>query len=91
MYCMLLVVLTLFFSRSFCHCALKLHPVCFVCNILSLIISSLYTNMFDVPPGWRWSEDEIGQKDMTNIIRIHNANNEQAWQEVLMWEAFHCK
>ncbi len=26
---------------------------------------------------------------MTHIIGIHNANNEKAWQEVLMWEAMH--
>jgi hypothetical protein len=26
---------------------------------------------------------------MTNIIGIHNANNEMAWREVLKWEAFH--
>lgn len=28
---------------------------------------------------------------MDNIIKIHNANNEQAWQEVLKWEALHAK
>nr|VZI46918.1 unnamed protein product [Spirometra erinaceieuropaei] len=26
---------------------------------------------------------------MDNIIRIHNANNELAWREVLKWEAMH--
>ncbi|KAI1714379.1 cytochrome c/c1 heme lyase domain-containing protein [Ditylenchus destructor] len=36
--------------------------------------------------GWRWKEDAIGQKDMENIIEIHNANNEKAWKEVLLWE-----
>ncbi|CAH2075197.1 unnamed protein product, partial [Iphiclides podalirius] len=41
--------------------------------------------------GWRWKDDEIKQKDMEDIIRIHNANNEQAWQEVLKWEALHAK
>ncbi|XP_071494998.1 holocytochrome c-type synthase-like [Diadema antillarum] len=41
--------------------------------------------------GWRWQPDEIEQEDMNNIIRIHNANNEQAWQEVLKWEALHAK
>lgn len=39
--------------------------------------------------GWRWKEEDIKKEDMGNIIRIHNANNEQAWQEVLKWEALH--
>ncbi|KRT84887.1 hypothetical protein AMK59_2022 [Oryctes borbonicus] len=39
--------------------------------------------------GWRWKDEDISQNDMANIIRIHNANNEQAWQEVLKWEALH--
>lgn len=39
--------------------------------------------------GWRWEKDELKQEDMDNIIKIHNANNEQAWQEVLKWEALH--
>ncbi|XP_062338403.1 holocytochrome c-type synthase-like [Osmerus eperlanus] len=39
--------------------------------------------------GWRWKEDDLGQKDMSNIIKIHNRNNEQAWQEILKWEALH--
>jgi cytochrome c heme-lyase len=39
--------------------------------------------------GWRWEEDAIKQQDMSNIIKIHNANNEKAWQEVLKWEALH--
>ena len=26
---------------------------------------------------------------MTNIIKIHNQNNEQAWKEILKWEALH--
>lgn len=41
--------------------------------------------------GWRWKDDDMAPEDMTNIISIHNANNEQAWQEVLKWEAFHCR
>lgn len=28
---------------------------------------------------------------MDHIIKIHNANNEQAWQEVLKWEALHAR
>ncbi|XP_063769020.1 holocytochrome c-type synthase isoform X1 [Eleginops maclovinus] len=39
--------------------------------------------------GWRWREDDLGSQDMTNIIKIHNTNNEQAWQEILKWEAMH--
>lgn len=41
--------------------------------------------------GWRWQPEDIQQEDMHNIIHIHNANNEQAWQEVLKWEAMHAK
>ncbi|KOB67917.1 Cytochrome c heme lyase [Operophtera brumata] len=41
--------------------------------------------------GWRWKDEDIKQKDMDDIIKIHNANNEQAWQEVLKWEALHAK
>ncbi|KAK6639780.1 hypothetical protein RUM43_008055 [Polyplax serrata] len=41
--------------------------------------------------GWRWKEDDIKPKDMDDIIKIHNANNEAAWQEVLKWEALHAK
>lgn len=40
--------------------------------------------------GWRWKDEDIQQKDMDDIIKIHNANNEQAWREVLKWEALHC-
>ncbi|XP_014219623.1 cytochrome c-type heme lyase [Copidosoma floridanum] len=39
--------------------------------------------------GWRWRDEEVSPKDMDDIIKIHNANNEQAWQEVLKWEALH--
>lgn len=41
--------------------------------------------------GWRWEKDDLQQKDMSDIIKIHNANNEQAWQEVLKWEALHAR
>ena len=37
--------------------------------------------------GWRWEKDSLAAKDMTEIINIHNANNNQAWNEILMWEA----
>lgn len=32
--------------------------------------------------GWRWKDGHLTPEDMDNIIRIHNANNEKAWQEV---------
>lgn len=41
--------------------------------------------------GWRWKNEDISQKDMGDIIKIHNANNEQAWREVLKWEALHAR
>lgn len=47
--------------------------------------------------GWNWKEqvgavDPFKGKDMTEIIKIHNANNESAWMEVLKWErALHGK
>jgi len=41
--------------------------------------------------GWQWKKDDLKQNDMDNIIKIHNANNEQAWQEVLKWEALHAR
>ncbi|XP_076014404.1 holocytochrome c-type synthase [Genypterus blacodes] len=41
--------------------------------------------------GWRWREDDLAANDMTNIIKIHNRNNEQAWEEILKWEALHAK
>lgn len=41
--------------------------------------------------GWRWKEGDIEKPDMSNIIKIHNANNEQAWQEILKWEVIHAK
>lgn len=40
---------------------------------------------------WRWREDDLAANDMTNIIKIHNRNNEQAWEEILKWEALHAK
>ena len=39
--------------------------------------------------GWKWQDDEVRPNDMDNIIKIHNANNEAAWQEILKWEALH--
>jgi cytochrome c heme-lyase len=41
--------------------------------------------------GWKWKDSDINPQDMENIIRIHNINNEMAWQEVLKWEAMHAR
>lgn len=41
--------------------------------------------------GWKWKEEDIAKNDMENIIKIHNHNNEQAWSEILKWEALHAK
>ncbi|XP_014676870.1 PREDICTED: cytochrome c-type heme lyase-like [Priapulus caudatus] len=41
--------------------------------------------------GWRWKEEDLSSTDMAHIIRIHNVNNEIAWQEVLKWEALHAR
>ncbi|XP_071444991.1 holocytochrome c-type synthase [Hetaerina americana] len=41
--------------------------------------------------GWRWKESDLNPTDMDHIIKIHNANNEMAWQEVLKWEALHAR
>lgn len=38
--------------------------------------------------GWKWKEEELKPKDMDDIIRIHNFNNEKAWQEILLWESY---
>lgn len=40
---------------------------------------------------WRWRDDDLSAPDMSNIIKIHNNNNEQAWQEILKWEAMHAR
>ncbi|CAG2119097.1 unnamed protein product [Medioppia subpectinata] len=48
--------------------------------------------------GWKWDKpvdgdhkcDQMKPKDMSDIIRIHNFNNEMAWKEIQKWEmAFH--
>ncbi|XP_067892951.1 holocytochrome c-type synthase [Heterodontus francisci] len=44
-----------------------------------------------VRKGWRWRTEDITANDMSNIIKIHNQNNEQAWNEILKWEALHAK
>ena len=32
--------------------------------------------------GWEFGPDDLEAQDMDHIIKIHNANNESAWQEV---------
>ena len=32
--------------------------------------------------GWEFEEGSLAPEDMDHIIKIHNANNESAWQEV---------
>ena len=44
-----------------------------------------------VVQGWKWQDWELKPEDMKHIIDIHNRNNEEAWQEVLKWEALHAK
>ncbi|EFN87715.1 cytochrome c-type heme lyase isoform X2 [Harpegnathos saltator] len=39
--------------------------------------------------GWRWEDSDITPQIMDVIVKIHNVNNEQAWKEVLKWEALH--
>merc|ERR1719350_1881908 len=39
--------------------------------------------------GWEFGPEDIKADDMAHIIKIHNANNESAWQEVLNWENLH--
>ncbi|VDN06144.1 unnamed protein product [Thelazia callipaeda] len=36
--------------------------------------------------GWQWKNDQISAQDMRKIIKIHNANNEEVWREILKWE-----
>lgn len=53
------------------------------------ILSSLLFSISTI--GWRWKDEDLNPEDMNNIIRIHNANNEEAWREVLKWEALHAR
>lgn len=32
--------------------------------------------------GWEFGPEDLEQSDMDHIIKIHNANNESAWEEV---------
>ena len=33
--------------------------------------------------GWEFGPEDLEAQDMDHIIKIHNANNESAWQEVI--------
>ena len=41
--------------------------------------------------GWSFKDKDLKPEDMKHIITIHNKNNEDAWQEILKWEALHAK
>ena len=41
--------------------------------------------------GWSYKGEDLKPEDMKHIITIHNKNNEDAWQEILKWEALHAK
>jgi hypothetical protein len=56
----------------------------FVYCLYKCIIISFPKILYDA--GWRWQEDQLNKRDMDNIIKIHNSNNEYAWREVLKWE-----
>lgn len=61
-------------------------------SFLRIILWDYYKITFkSLNTRWRWNEDDIHQKDMQNIIKIHNQNNELAWQEILRWEALHSR
>ena len=34
--------------------------------------------------GWQFGPEDLEAQDMDHIIKIHNANNESAWKEVLI-------
>ena len=34
--------------------------------------------------GWQFGPEDLEAQDMDHIIKIHNANNESAWKEVLV-------
>jgi cytochrome c heme-lyase len=43
--------------------------------------------------GWNWRDEaeEVTPNTVTEIIKIHNFNNEKAWQEVLTLIGEKCK
>lgn len=61
------------------------------CNCFQIVNDYQFQKKKRSFSGWRWKDSDINSKDMTDIINIHNANNEQAWHEILKWEALHAK
>ncbi|CAG5132712.1 unnamed protein product [Candidula unifasciata] len=39
--------------------------------------------------GWIFKETDMTSENMKNMLKIHSANHELAWREVLKWEALH--
>lgn len=56
-------------------------------NMINYLVCISYVSL----TGWRWKDSDLNPRDMENIIRIHNVNNEMAWREVLKWEALHAR
>ena len=51
------------------------------CNFLKNIPPIIQT-IIQILLGWEFEEGSLAPEDMEHIIKIHNANNESAWQEV---------
>eukprot|EP00116_Pleurobrachia_bachei_P007500 sb/3467762/ len=41
--------------------------------------------------GWKWRDEkeDVTPQSISEIIKIHNFNNEKAWHEILLWEKFY--
>ena len=50
-------------------------------NFLKNILPIIQT-IIQILLGWEFEEGSLAPEDMEHIIKIHNANNESAWQEV---------
>ena len=57
------------------------------CSVLTCVEPPLVLYL----QGWNWKQWDMKQEDMSHIIAIHNRNNEEAWREVLKWEALHAR
>ena len=53
----------------------------YIPNFLENILPIIQT-IIEILLGWEFEEGSLAPKDMEHIIKIHNANNESAWQEV---------
>lgn len=51
-----------------------------MCSLSNWFLKMFWNAM--LRKGWRWEESALEPKDMDDIIKIHNSNNEQAWREV---------